>query len=126
MFIVYPGNEKHLKMPLNYLYLINCNKKVIKTTYIFSAQFGGINPSLYLNPEDETKEVCAKCEYYDKLGYGGSRIIQENISLLNVSIPLYFRLFPRITWVASITMPTTMIPLSHSMYTYIESGICPK
>ena len=69
MFIVYPGNEKHLKMPLNYLYLINCNKKVIKTTYIFSAQFGGINPSLYLNPEDETKEVCAKYQYYDKLGY---------------------------------------------------------
>ena len=65
MFIVYPGNS----FQLNYLYLINCNKKVIKTTYIFSAQFGGINPSLYLNPEDETKEVCAKCEYYDKLGY---------------------------------------------------------
>ena len=22
-----------------------------------------------MNPEDETKEVCGKCEYYDKLGY---------------------------------------------------------
>ena len=22
-----------------------------------------------MNPEDETKEVCAKCEYYNELGY---------------------------------------------------------
>ena len=44
-------------------------KKSTKQLTFFSAQFGGINPSLYLNPEDETKEVCAKWEYYNELGY---------------------------------------------------------
>ena len=64
MFIVYPGNEKHSKYIS--LSVINNSKKQLT---FFSAQFGGINPSLYLNPEDETKEVCAKWEYYNELGY---------------------------------------------------------
>ena len=29
-------------------------------TYLLSAQFGGINPSLYLNPEPEAREVSLK------------------------------------------------------------------
>ena len=120
------SSYSYLYPPLN-LYLIIFNKTTHQNDLHFSAQFGGINPSLYLNPEDETKEVCAKCEYYDELGYFYILVvILENIRVLNISIPLYFRLFPRTIWVASITMPTTMMALNPSMYTYIESEICPK
>ena len=36
---------------------INTSYTISLFSFVFAAQFGGINPSLYLNPEPEEKEV---------------------------------------------------------------------